>query len=240
MQDVQIRLSNFSTALEEHQKYLDLAAKCYGYPGDNAPYDIESRRQYTGQLIPEIVTGLKLVDGIKVRELEDLVQWTRDYFNMVYDSQDKSVFGVLFKVYDIVFNSYEIVSNDGSQIAGKNGLWRLLQDFLTEEDIWDSTDADDVNLFIPQFESSLINSKAVFLLCHNPQDEYSDMNKSMIDAIDVKKDIPQLIVRQLDMIIAAREMQLDSQPDLVGFTIKEVEMIKIIASDRIMRDLYLL
>ena len=215
---------------------------------DLSPFTIEERLAYAPNLLKALLTSgeLRLDDGLKFSEVGDLVNWTLLHLNDVYDSS-RNVFEILFKVYDVVWNSFDIYSEKGTQIGGKNGLLAMLKKYLRVDHLVnvrpEEIDIEDIE----DFETQLINIKAVFLLGFNPQGEYSDQTKKMEKCI--RRFNPQishyeLIKRQLEMVAVAGRIWRKEPYTLNGFYQDKSEawegedqLVLFLAKDRIMRDL---
>jgi hypothetical protein len=239
----------FRQNLENQRMYQEFASRCEDWLGDISPFTIDERLKYYPKVMDAIAAnpdGLTLKEGITPCELGDLVKWTHDNLDSVFEP-NLDVFTLLFKVYDVVYNSFKIISSGSFQLAGEYGILKIFLDY-TDATQLDELNPDDID--IGDFEVQLMNWPMNFLVAHDSQDEYDSHIKWMERAIRManpeisRKD---LVKRELGMLYTARLIWFSQPYDLSNFAtsgnprefwMDEQHAILYLGSDRVMRDLY--
>ena len=242
-------LDKYKANVEAHDRYIQLVQGNSSFMGDMCPFSTEVRLRYAPAIMEKLSTdgsGLNLQDGKRVSDIGDLVKWTHDHLDSLYQP-DLDVFKTLFKIYDVVFNSYEIKSKTGKVLANKKGLLALLKEHLGENDL-SAINPDDLDL--NDFEGSLMNLPANYVLAFNAQGEYEGLEADMRKAIKLANPSisgKELVKRQLKMLFTAHQIYTDAPYSLNDFASlgnspdawkDEAHCVMNLGQDRVMRDLY--
>lgn len=147
-------LGSYLSALASHESYLSEVGDFQSFY-DTSPYSIGERMAYAPDLLSLIVSdqsGLCLADGVAIKDVGDIVQWTNCHFPQVYDpasDSGKDAFALLYKVHDVILNSYRLLNGSGKPVTTPKNLslmWHsnLHQAFSSGFDANDDSELNDI------------------------------------------------------------------------------------------------
>lgn len=257
------RLEKYENSLKKHLEFLEIIERVrqtesYAIRDTTTKYEPDQRRVYAQRILNALLENpgnLHPHDGIKFTDFGDIVQWTLQNLDIVYDAEEdagKNAFDVLHKVYDVALNCFGLVGRDGKPAVTQKNLiswWRtyvsseetfIEEGVLTTEDLYYELE----EFFFPKYYGH-----SPFLLQWGYSvEEMREAAKDMEEAIRLtnpESDHKSIIQRQLEIVYAARQISIGNALDLTSFNGCEKRLtgeigliLKLENNGRILTDIY--